>query len=329
MKDIEREKLVKIIEELKQENIKLKEKLYGKPKEVIKHVKNISSEEKIKIFEEIFNGRRDIYAKRWTSSKTGKSGYSPVCANEFNEYKCDKPRIKCADCPYRELLPLTDKIIRKHLQGEITIGIYPLLQGDLCNFLVIDFDKKTYKQDVMAFWNTCDELAIPIYVERSRSGNGAHIWIFFEQSVPAKLARKMGNILITKTMEKKSLDLDSYDRIFPNQDIIPKGGFGNLIALPFQGESAKLGNTVFVNRDFQVIKNQMEVLLNIRKITNDEIYEFINRYRDDDYKEFDIQELENGEELPKKETIKDIVFSNNIQCVIENQIYINKSNLLP
>ena len=329
MKDIEREKLVKIIEELKQENIKLKEKLYGKPKEVIKHVKNISSEEKIKIFEEIFNGRRDIYAKRWTSSKTGKSGYSPVCANEFSEYKCDKPRIKCADCPYRELLPLTDKIIRKHLQGEITIGIYPLLQGDLCNFLVIDFDKKTYKQDVMAFWNTCDELAIPIYVERSRSGNGAHIWIFFEQSVPAKLARKMGNILITKTMEKKSLDLDSYDRIFPNQDIIPKGGFGNLIALPFQGESAKLGNTVFVNRDFQVIENQMEVLLNIRKITNDEIYEFINRYRDDDYKEFDIQELENEEELPKKETIKDIVFLNNIQCIIENQIYINKSNLLP
>lgn len=329
MKDIEREKLVKIIEELKQENINLKEKLYGKPKEVIKHVKNISSEEKIKIFEEIFNGRRDIYAKRWTSSKTGKSGYSPVCANEFSEYKCDKPRIKCADCPYRELLPLTDKIIRKHLQGEITIGIYPLLQGDLCNFLVIDFDKKTYKQDVMAFWNTCDELAIPIYVERSRSGNGAHIWIFFEQSVPAKLARKMGNILITKTMEKKSLDLDSYDRIFPNQDIIPKGGFGNLIALPFQGESAKLGNTVFVNRDFQVIENQMEVLLNIRKITNDEIYEFINRYRDDDYKEFDIQELENEEELPKKETIKDIVFSNNIQCIIENQIYINKSSLLP
>ncbi len=329
MKDLEKEELVKIIEELKQENIKLKEKLYGKRTECIKHSNTISSEEKIKIFQKIFNGRKDIYAKRWISTKTGKSGYSPVCANEFSQYKCDKPRVKCADCAYRELLPLTDTVIRKHLKGEITVGIYPLLQGDLCNFLAIDFDKKTYKQDVIAFWNTCDELHIPMYVEKSRSGNGAHVWIFFEQSVSAKIARKMGNILITKTMEKKSLDLDSYDRIFPNQDTMPKGGFGNLIALPFQGESAKLGNTVFVNRDFYPIENQMEVLLNIRKLTIDEIYQFVDKFKDEDYKEFEIQEPDNEEEVYKKETIKDIVFSNNIQCMIENQIYINKSNLLP
>ena len=327
--ELEREELIKIIDALKQENISLKEKLYGKPKKMIKNIKEISSEEKIRIFEEVFKGRKDIYAKRWESNKTGKSGYSPACANEFNQSKCDKPRMKCSECPYRELLPLTESIIKKHLKGDITIGIYPLLPGDICNFLVIDFDKKTYKQDVLAFWNTCDEFNIPIYVERSRSGNGAHVWMFFEESMPAKVARKVGNILLTKTMEKKSLDLDSYDRIFPNQDTIPKGGFGNLIALPFQGKSAKLGNTVFVNRRFEPIENQIEVLINIKKMRYEEIYEFVDKYKDDDYKEFDIQELENEEELPPKDNLKDIIFSNNIQCMIENQIYINKSNLLP
>ncbi len=329
VEELEREELIKIIDALKQENISLKEKLYGKPKKMIKNIKEISSEEKIRIFEEIFKGRRDIYAKRWESNKTGKSGYSPACANEFNQSKCDKPRMKCSECPYRELLPLTESVIKKHLRGDITIGIYPLLPGDICNFLVIDFDKKTYKQDVLAFWNTCDEFNIPIYVERSRSGNGAHVWMFFEESMPAKVARKVGNILLTKTMEKKSLDLDSYDRIFPNQDTIPKGGFGNLIALPFQGKSAKLGNTVFVNRRFEPIENQIEVLINIKKMKYEEIYEFVDKYKDDDYKEFDIQELENEEELPQKDNLKDIIFSNNIQCMIENQIYINKSNLLP
>ena len=329
VEELEREELIKIIDVLKQENISLKEKLYGKPKKMIKNIKEISSEEKIRIFEEVFKGRKDIYAKRWASNKTGKSGYSPACANEFNQSKCDKPRMKCSECPYRELLPLTESVIKKHLRGDITIGIYPLLPGDICNFLVIDFDKKTYKQDVLAFWNTCDEFNIPIYVERSRSGNGAHVWMFFEESMPAKVARKVGNILLTKTMEKKSLDLDSYDRIFPNQDTIPKGGFGNLIALPFQGKSAKLGNTVFVNRRFEPIENQIEVLINIKKMKYEEIYEFVDKYKDDDYKEFDIQELENEEELPQKDNLKDIIFSNNIQCMIENQIYINKSNLLP
>ena len=329
VEELEREELIKIIDALKEENISLKEKLYGKPKKIIKNIKEISSEEKIRIFEEVFKGRKDIYAKRWESNKTGKSGYSPACANEFNQSKCDKPRMKCSECPYRELLPLTESIIKKHLRGDITIGIYPLLPGDICNFLVIDFDKKTYKQDVLAFWNTCDEFNIPIYVERSRSGNGAHVWMFFEESMPAKVARKVGNILLTKTMEKKSLDLDSYDRIFPNQDTIPKGGFGNLIALPFQGKSARLGNTVFVNRRFEPIENQIEVLINIKKMKYEEIYEFVDKYKDDDYKEFDIQELENEEELPQKDNLKDIIFSNNIQCMIENQIYINKSNLLP
>lgn len=309
--DLNKKELIQLIEKLEKEN------------------KVISNEEKVKIFMEVFKGRTDLYAKRWTSNKTGKSGYSPVCKNEFSTYKCDKPRVKCNECPFRELTPLTEDIILKHLKGEITIGIYPLLPGDLCNFLAIDFDKKTFEKDVAAFWNICDELDIPIYVEKSRSGNGAHIWIFFEESIPARIARKMGNILLTKTMEKASLDLDSYDRLFPNQDTMPKGGFGNLIALPFQGESSKSGNTVFVDKYFEVEKNQINILNNIKRMKNDEIYAFIDKYKEDDYKEPDIEEILDDDEIPKKENIKDTIFINNVECIFDNQIYIKKLKLLP
>ena len=332
LENLNKDQLIQLIEKLETENKELKEKIYGKVenKDSQKEVKIISNEEKVKIFMEVFKGRTDIYAKRWESNKTGKTGYSPVCKNEFSTYKCDKSRVKCNECPNRILEPLTTEIILKHLQGKITIGIYPLLPGDLCNFLAIDFDKKTYEKDVIEFWNICDELNIPVYVERSRSGNGAHVWIFFEESIPARIARKMGNILLTKTMERASLDLDSYDRIFPNQDTMPKGGFGNLIALPFQGESSKKGNTFFVNKYFEVKKNQINILNNIKRIKNDEIYSFIEKNKEDDYKEPDIEEsFENDDEIPQKENIKDTIFSNNVECIFDNQIYIKKLKLLP
>ena len=328
--DLDKKELIQIIEKLEKENKELKEKIYGKieVKDLPKESKDISNEEKVKIFMEVFKGRTDLYAKRWTSNKTGKSGYSPVCKNEFSIYKCDKPRMKCSECPYRELLPLTDDIILKHLKGEITIGIYPLLPGDLCNFLAIDFDKKTYENDVSAFWSICDELDIPVYVERSRSGNGAHVWIFFEESISARIARKMGNILLTKTMEKASLELDSYDRLFPNQDTMPKGGFGNLIALPFQGNSSKNGNTVFVDKYFEPQKNQLEILANIKRLKSDDVYKFVDKFKEDDFKEPEIEEIAD-DDIPKKDKIKDIVFTNNVECIFDNQIYIKKLKLLP
>lgn len=330
LESLEKEELINIIQKLEKENKELKEKIYGKieEKEIPKEQKVISNEEKVKIFRDIFKGRTDLYAKRWTSNKTGKSGYSPVCKNEFSTYKCDKPRIKCNECPNRVLEPLTDDIILKHLKGEITIGIYPLLPEDTCNFLAIDFDKKTYEQDVTAFWSTCDELNIPIYVEKSRSGNGAHIWIFLEESMHANVVRKMGNILLTKTMEKASLDLNSYDRLFPNQDTMPKGGFGNLIALPYQGESSKEGNTVFVNKYFEPEKNQIDILTDIKRMSSDEVYEFVNKYKEDDYNEPETEEI-SDDEIPKKENLKDIIFINNIECILDHQIYIKKLKLLP
>ena len=326
---LEINELIQIIENLKKENTNLREQLYGmaSEQETATKEKTLSNEEKIKIFMEVFRGRQDIYAKRWESNKTGKSGYSPVCKNEFSTYKCDKTRIKCSECPYRELLPLTEDVVLMHLKGKITIGIYPLLQGDLCNFLAIDFDKKTYQKDVRAFWDMCDEFMIPVYVERSRSGNGAHVWIFFEESMPARIVRKLGHILLTKTMEKVSLGLDSYDRLFPNQDTMPKGGFGNLIALPFQGKSSKAGNTIFVNKNFEPIKNQLDILCNIKRMSRDEIYAFVDKYRLDDYNE--PEENISDDDIPPKENIKDIRLIHDLECIIENQIYIKKCQLLP
>lgn len=330
LKNMNRQELIKLIEKLEKEK-NLKEKIYGKQPEKIQIESNkaISNEEKIKIFMNVFRGRTDVFAKRYVSKKTGKAGYTPVCKNEFNKYKCDKPKVKCSECSFRELVPLTEDIVLKHLKGEIGIGIYPLLPGDVCNFLAIDFDKKTYEKDVSAFWSICDELNVPIYVERSRSGNGAHVWIFFEGSVLAKVARKLGNILLTKTIEKGSLDLSSYDRLFPNQDTMPKGGFGNLIALPFQGESCKEGNTVFVDKYFDVQKKQIEILANLKKMTKDEVYTIVEKYANEDFAEPETTEIIEDDEIPKKENIKDIIFANNIECILDNQIYVKKLKLLP
>jgi hypothetical protein len=225
-------------------------------------------------------------------------------------------------------MPLTEEVNLSHLHGKKVIGIYPLLQGDMCNFLAIDFDKKTFEKDVVAFWEICDEFNIPIYVEKSRSGNGMHVWIFFSEPVYAKTARKMGMILLTRTMDKMSLSLDSYDRLFPNQDTMLKGEFGNLIALPFQGESAKQGNTLFVNKYFEVYENQVEVLRNIKKMAASEVNEFVMKNRDDDYQEPILDDIDE-DELPKKERIREPIFSNNVECVFDNEIYIKKLKLLP
>lgn len=327
------EELLKIIAELKVENNALKAKLsqYTQSEELHADTtsnSNVSNEEKLKIFMKVFAARTDVYAKKWKSNITGKTGYSPVCKNEFSKYKCAKPKVKCSECVYRELLPLTEDVVMKHLKGEITIGIYPLLQEDKCNFLAIDFDKATYEKDAVAFWNTCDELRVPVYVERSQSGNGAHIWIFFNDSISAKLARKLGTILLTKTMEKSALSLDSYDRLFPNQDTLPKGGFGNLIAMPFQGKCSKEGNTVFVNKYFEPYENQFEILKTIKRMNLEEVLNIASKYESLDYKEPELEEDE--DELPKKNIKEENVkFQSDVECILDNEIYIKKLKLLP
>jgi hypothetical protein len=250
---------LKECEQLKLENQKLKELLKYhniipdathpfQKKTDININKKQKIQQRIKIFKGLFKGRTDVFAVRW-ESKSGKSGYSPACENEWHPTLCQKPAIKCVNCQHRKLLPLTDRVIYDHLSGKRTIGLYPLLQDETSWFLAVDFDKKSWQKDVQAFLATCKELNVPASIERSRSGNGCHVWVFFEQALPASLVRKLGNVLISNTLAKRyEIGMESYDRLFPNQDTLPKGGFGNLIALPLQYGPRKNGNSVFVMR---------------------------------------------------------------------------------
>jgi hypothetical protein len=186
---------------------------------------HLGTDEKIALFRRLFRGREDVYARRWDSAK-GTSGYSPACRNEWKPGVCDKPRVKCGECSQRLLLPVTDQVIYDHLAGKHIIGVYPLLNDDRCWFVAIDFDEADWQADATAFIQSCRELAVPVALEISRSGNGAHAWIFFAEPVPAHDARQLGAALISHTCDRtRQLSLASYDRLFPNQDAAPKGGF--------------------------------------------------------------------------------------------------------
>ncbi len=139
----------------------------------------IFSEERVKLFKELFRGRTDVYAKHWISRKTGKFGYSPVCKNEWVPKICQRATVRCSACPNRELLSFDESAISKHLNGSLVVGIYPLLDGDTCYFLAVDFDKESWQDNITVFKQTCSENNVAVAIERSRSGNGAHAWIFF------------------------------------------------------------------------------------------------------------------------------------------------------
>ncbi len=231
-----------------------------------------SPAEKLALFRSLFRGRADLYPRLWANSRTGKKGYSPACGNEWVRGICEKPHVKCGECPNQAFLPVTDQVILDHLRGKHVVGVYPLLEDDTCWFLAVDFDKEAWRDDVAAFVSTCAETQVPASVERSRSGNGAHVWFFFESPVPASLARKLGTSLLTRTMERRhQLGMASYDRLFPNQDMLPRGGFGNLIALPLQRGPRHENNTVFLDQAFEPYTDQWAFLASVRRLGRREI----------------------------------------------------------
>ena len=232
----------------------------------------LSTNEKVSLFRRLFRGRTDVYPVRWQSKTSGKSGYAPACANEWRAGVCEKPRIKCGDCANRLLIPLSDAVIYNHLAGDHTVGVYPLLEDDSCYFLAVDFDEAEWKDDARAFIQSCEALGVPAAMEISRSGQGAHAWVFFTSRVSARDARRLGTAIITHTCARtRQLKLESYDRLFPNQDTMPKGGFGNLIALPLQKGPREQGFSVFVDAGLRPYADQWAFLASIQPMAAHDI----------------------------------------------------------
>lgn len=273
--DQERSALVRRIGELEAEQKAVAEvsATAAPPRAVTPTVTNNSpAVEKIALFRRLFGGRTDVFPVRWNNPKSGRSGYAPACANEWVRGVCGKPQVKCGDCPNQKFLSMTPDVIECHLRGEDRVrpngrggsfvaGVYPLLFDDTCGFLAVDFDGEHWVEDVQAFLASCRDVDVTAALERSRSGNGGHVWLFFSEPVPAAEARRLGTLLLTRTMNRRpEIGFKSYDRLFPSQDSMPSGVFGNLIALPLQRQAREAGNSVFVDDDLRPHDDQWAYL---------------------------------------------------------------------
>ena len=300
---------------------------------------------KIKLFRSLFRGREDVYPRRFESRKTGKSGYAPACANEWVRGVCEKPRIKCTDCPNRRFFQITDEVTGWHLSGrndrgsEFVMGVYAMLLDETCFFLAADFDDEDWQRDAAAFLDTCRRLDVPAVLERSRSGNGGHVWFFFEEAISAALARKLGSHILTETMEARpEIGFDSYDRLFPNQDTLPRGGLGNLIALPLQKQARQRGHTVFLDDKFIPRADQWAFLASVRRMSRAQVEALV---RDAESKGRIIgvrmaladEDDDNPWTAPPSRRRKEPSISGPLPDILEiilgDQIYIAKENLVP
>src|ERR1039458_3094080 len=240
-----------------------------------------SAAAKVALFRRLFAGRLDVFPLRWENTKTGRSGYAPACANEWIRGICNKPHVKCGECSNQAFIPLADEVIGNHLRGfdrskssraMFVGGVYPLLHDETCWFLAADFDGEHWSADALAFFETCRQKGVSAALERSRSGDGAHLWIFFAEPIPAREARQLGALLITDTMERRpEIGFASYDRLFPSQDTLPVGGFGNLIALPLQRAARECGNSVFIDHQLQPYEEQWAFLSALPRVSREAV----------------------------------------------------------
>ena len=327
-------------------------------------------QEKINLFKSLFSGRPDVFALRWFNTKSNKSGYSPVCGNKWLSGKCDLKKYSCATCPYKLPVALSDNYIYSHLAGRDefcrdVIGLYPLMDGNLCKFLAMDFDahepktqisitssptngaiatyayaandKTAWKEDILAVQKTFSDFGIKSNIEISRSGNGGHLWIFFESVISARLARSLGSLILKVSMQKRhSIPFESFDRFFPNQDEIPKGGYGNLIALPLQGRAVKEGYSVFVDESFTPYEDQWAFLSSVDKVSEKVIRKTISEIE----KTLpDFVEKDETEALQKKVNVTGTISSDNkeslsssdfpdtVKIILSNYVQIQKTGI--
>ena len=292
----------------------------------------LSLDERVALFMSLFKGREDVFARRWFSKSTGKAGYQPVCVNEWRRGVCDKKTYKCAECPNRDFAPLTSQDVYRHLEGKDenccdVVGLYAIMPDNNCSFLCTDFDDKSckhgYKDDVLAFVGVCRDWQIPYAIERSRSGNGAHVWIFFEEPLPAFKARRLGNAILTEAMNRDGrMSLNSYDRFFPNQDRMPEGGFGNLVALPLQGQARKNLNSVFVDDDFLAYKDQWTFLYNIKKLREDDVDKLLNLHVNEEFGALSTSSESKPWVTPTPQNVTKADFYSTMEIVKADKIYI-------
>lgn len=295
-----------------------------------------TEEAKIALFRELFRGRSDVYATRWEQRKKGRSGYALACANEWAPGLCEKPRVKCGECANQAFRAVSDSAVRAHLVGDHVMGLYPLLQNDTCWLLAVDFDKDSWLDDVLVFAETSRAFGLNPLVERSRSGSGAHTWFFFETPVPAGRARQLGSYLLTETMARRhELTMSSCDRLFPNQDTVPRGGYGNLIALPLQGEARKQENSVFVDDAGAILQDQWGALAGAFRVTNSVLDDIVaDADRRGAILGVRAAVVEGEDEAPwhppKRTSLRGNLASplpESIRCVYAQQLYIEKAGL--
>ena len=306
-----------------------------------------SAASKIALFRSLFRGREDLYPRRFESWASGRSGYAPACSNEWRPGVCEKPRIKCADCPNRQFLPVTDQVVRWHLSGAdddgkpFTMGVYPMLLDENCHFLAVDFDGKRWSDDATAYLAVCARRGVPATLERSRSGNGGHIWLFFEEAVSAGLARRLGALLLTEAMDDRpDLGFRSYDRFFPSQDTLPRGGFGNLIALPLQREPRKAGNSLFVDAELNPFVDQWAHLSQLGRTTTKQAESLVEQ-AEKNGRVLGVRTVALDDDLfaaapwkapPSRRPIEPSVTApvpDNLEIVLADRVYIPKEDLPP